>query len=71
MKIWQGIRTGLRRERHALPSRMDAWHRDLAARAIAIARWEDDGGFIGSTRIGPDRPLPSSGPAMPPGARDI
>lgn len=71
MTIWQATRSGSRQRPVALPDRLDAWHRDASARAFAIARWEDDGGFAGSLRVGPDRPLSSEGSMSPFGSRDI
>ncbi len=71
MRIWHAIRNGLSADRHgSLRNRMEAWHRDLTARAMAIARWEDDGGFVGDVRLQP-RPIRVTSPTLPPRARDI
>jgi hypothetical protein len=50
--------------------RTDAWHRDATASAMAIARWEDDGGRPGRASISGVSPH-SSGGRMPLGNRDI
>lgn len=59
------------RARHDRKSlhRSQPWHRDEAAAARSISRWEDDGGRVdhGSERV--TRPLSNHGPALPAHAR--
>jgi hypothetical protein len=50
--------------------RTDAWYRDVTASAIAIARWEDDGGRPARVSVSGASPR-SSGGRMPRGDRDI
>lgn len=59
---------------HARPAvsqrRTNAWYRDVAASAIAISRWEDDGGRPAPASVSGATPR-SSGGRMPRGNRDI
>jgi hypothetical protein len=51
----------VRREQGLRPPRRPyAWHRDIAANAMSIARWEDDGGRAGTN-------WPSTQPPSTPG----
>ena len=50
--------------------RTDAWYRDVAASAIAIARWEDDGGRPARVSVSGASPR-SSGGRMPRGNGEI
>lgn len=52
------------------PRRAAAWHRDATASAMAIARWEDDGGRLAPAGLS-GASLRSSGGRMPRGNRDI
>jgi len=49
--------------------RMDAWYRDVTASAIAIARWEDDGGRPARLSISGASPRITGG-RIPLGNRD-
>jgi hypothetical protein len=61
MKMWHLAPPGSPFKHRPPSHRVEAWHRNAAASAFAIARWEDDGGLVGGFSTGPDARLSTDG----------